>query len=213
MVFRIDSFRSSSCMKMLRCSFTYLAMASDNSHLNWSSWFTARKRLVSGVGDLVLRRFFDFLFLCFFFLFLLRCSSSLLELDEEESREEVELILLLFLRELLSEDKDFFLLCLRSSELFSERSTLSSALSAILFQHKFEKKTFTKVLSNSRAPSSSRVNNEKGRRGLGTRPYNVWAIECSISSNGDLWKKIRVSYIYSVHMLTFPNVFTQKAVV
>ena len=56
----------------------------------------------------------------------------------------MELILLLFVRELLSEDIDFFLLCLRSSELFSERSTLSSLLSAILFQPKFEKKNFDK---------------------------------------------------------------------
>ena len=77
----------------------------DDSYLNWSSWFTTRKRLVSGVEDLVLRRFLDFLFLCFFFLFLLRCSSSLLEMGEEESREEVELILLLFLREFFSKDK------------------------------------------------------------------------------------------------------------
>ena len=167
-------------------------MASDNFHLNWSSWFTTRKRLVSGVRDLVLWRFLDFLFLCFFFLFLLHWSSSLLELGEEEFREEVELILLLFLRELLSKDIDFFLLCLRSSDLFFERSILSSALSAILFQHKFEKKTFAKILSNSRAPSSPRVNNERGRRSLGTRPYNVWVIECSISSNGDLWNKITI---------------------
>ena len=142
----------------------------DSFHLNWSSWFTTRKRLVSGVRDLVLRRLLDFLFLCFFFLFLLRWSSSLLELSEEESREEVELILLLFLREAVSKDIDFFLLCLRSSELFSERSTLQSALSAILFQHKFKKKTFKKVLSNLRAPSPSRVNNEIGWRDLGTRP-------------------------------------------
>ena len=63
-----------------------------------------------------------------------------MELDEEESREEVELILFPFLRELISEDMGFFLLCLRSSELFSGRSTLSSALSAILFQPRFEKK-------------------------------------------------------------------------
>ena len=169
LVFRIDSFRSFSCMEMLRCSFVYSAMASDSSHSNWSSWFTTRKRLVSGVGDLVLRRFLDFLFFCFFFLFLLRYSSSLLELGEEESREEMELILLLFLRELLSKDIDFFLLCFRSSKLFSERSALSSALSAIFFLHKFERKTFTKVLSSSRAPSSSSLNNERGRRGLGTR--------------------------------------------
>ena len=148
MVFRIDSIRSFSCMKMLK----------------------TRKRLVSGVRDLVLRRFLDFLFLRFFFLFLLCCSSSLLELAEEESHKEVALILLLFLRELLSKDIDFFLLCLRASELFSERSTLSSALSAILFQHKFEKKFFAKVLSNSRAPFSSRVNKKGGWRGLGTRP-------------------------------------------
>ena len=169
MVFRTDSFRSFSCLNMLKCSFAYSAMASDNFHLNWSSWFTTRKRLVSGVGDLVLRCFVDFLFLCFFYLFLLRCSSSLLELGEEESREEVKLILLLFLRELLSKDIDFFLFCLHSPELFSERSSLSSVLSAILFQHKFEKKTFTKLVSNSRAPPSSRVNNKRGRRGLGTR--------------------------------------------
>ena len=146
-----------------------LAMKSDNSHLNWSSWFTTRNQLVSGVGDLVLRRFLDFLFLCFFFLFLLRCSSSLMELGEEESREEVELIILLFLREFFSKDIDFFPLCLHSSELFSERFTWSSALSAILFQHKFEKKTFTKVFWNSRAPSCSRVNSERKQRSLGTR--------------------------------------------
>ena len=170
MIFRIDSFRSFSCMKMLRYSFAYSDMASDNSHFNWFFWFTTQKRLCSGVGDLVLRRFLDFLFLCFFFLFLLCCSSLLLELGEEESREEVELTLLLFWRELLSKDIDFFLLCLHSSELFSERSTLSSVLSAILFQHKVEEKTFTKVLANSRPPSSSRVNNKRGWRGLGIRP-------------------------------------------
>ena len=57
--------------------------------------------------------FLDFLFSCFVFLLLLRCSLSLLHLDEEESREEVELILLLFLCELLFKDI-FFLSCLRS---------------------------------------------------------------------------------------------------
>ena len=47
----------------------------------------------------------------FFSLFfcVLCCSSSLLELDEKEPREEVELILLLFLDELLSGDVDSFL--------------------------------------------------------------------------------------------------------
>ena len=169
MVFRIAYFRSCSCMKMLRWLFAYSAMAFNNSHLNWSSWFTTQNRLVSGVKDLVLG-FLNFLFLCFFFLFLIRCFSSLLELDEAKSREKLELILLLFLSELLSKDIDFFLLCLRPSELFSERYTLSSALSAILFHPKFEKKTFTKVLSSSKAPSSLRVNNARGRRGLGTRP-------------------------------------------
>ena len=84
------------CMKMLRWSFAYSVMVSDNSHLNWSSWFTTRNRLVSGVEDLVLRRSLDFLKLCSFFLFLLRCSSLLLKPDEEESREEVELIPLLY---------------------------------------------------------------------------------------------------------------------
>ena len=137
-----------SCIKMLRWPFAYSAMRSDNPHLNWCSWFTIRNLLVSRVGDLILRCFFDFLFLCFFDLFLLRCSSSLLELNEEESREKAKLILLLLLRERLSEDIDFFLLCLRSSELFSDRSTLSSALSAILFQPRFS------ALSNSEAPSS-----------------------------------------------------------
>ena len=137
-----------SCIKMLRWPFAYSAMRSDNPHLNWCSWFTIRNLLVSRVGDLILRCFLDFLFLCFFDLFLLRCSSSLLELDEEESREEAKLILLLLLRERFSEDIDFFLLCLRSSELFSDRSTLSSALSAILFQPRFS------ALSNSGAPSS-----------------------------------------------------------
>ena len=137
-----------SCIKMLRWPFAYSAMRSDNPHLNWCSWFTIRNLLVSRVGDLILRWFLDFLFLCFFDLFLLRCSSSLLELDEEESREEAKLILLLLLRERLSKDIDFFLLCLRSSELFSDRSTLSSALSAILFQPRFS------ALSNSGAPSS-----------------------------------------------------------
>ena len=84
------------CMKMLRWSFAYSVMVSDNSHLNWSSWFTTRNRLVSGVEDLVLRRSLDFLKLCSFFLFLLRCSSLLLKPDEEESRKEVELIPLLY---------------------------------------------------------------------------------------------------------------------
>ena len=88
----------------------------------------------------------------------------------EESRAEVELIPLLFFRELLCKEIDFFLLCLRSSELFSEKSTLSYALFAILFQHKCEKKkTVKKILSNSRAPSSSRVNNGRERTGIGTR--------------------------------------------
>ena len=130
---------------MLRWSFTCLAMVSNNFHLNWYSLFTKRNRLFSGVGDLVLQRFLDFSFLYIFFLFLLRCSSLLLELDEENPRREIERILLLFLRELLSEDIDFFLFCLCLSELFSERSTLSSALSVILFQPKFEKKNFHKV--------------------------------------------------------------------
>ena len=106
-----------SCIKMLRWPFAYSAMRSDNPHLNWCSWFTIRNLLVSRVGDLILRWFLDFLFVCFFVLFLLRCSSLLLELDEQESREETNLILLLLLRERLSEDTDFFLLCLRSSEL------------------------------------------------------------------------------------------------
>ena len=106
----------------------------------------------------------------FLFPFLFRCSSSLLELGEKESREEVELIVLLFLRELLSKKIDFFLLCFCSSDLFPERSTLSSALSDISFQHKFEKKTFIKILSNLRAQSSSRVNNEREWRGRGTSP-------------------------------------------
>ena len=114
--------------------------------------------------------FLGFPFLMFLFPFLFCCSSSLLELGEKESREEVELIVLLFLRELLSKKIDFFLLCFSSSDLFPQRSTLSSALSDISFQHKFEKKTFIKILSNSRAQSSSRVNNERGWRGRGTRP-------------------------------------------
>ena len=104
MVFRIAYFRSCSCMKMLRWLFAYSAMAFNNSHLNWSSWFTTQNRLVSGVKDLVLG-FLNFLFLCFFFLFLIRCFSSLLELDEAKSREKLELILLLFLSELLSKDR------------------------------------------------------------------------------------------------------------
>ena len=69
------------------------------------------------------------------------------------------------------------------------------AWSTILFQHKLEKKTFTKILSNSRALSSSRLNNERGWRSLGTRPLNVWVIECSISSNEDLWNKIVINLI------------------
>ena len=56
------------------------------------------------MGDLVLSSV-TFHFLCFFFLYLLCCYSSLFELDEEESHGEVELILLLVLRELLSEDR------------------------------------------------------------------------------------------------------------
>ena len=114
-----------SYMKMLRWSLAYSAMVFNDFYLNWSSWFTIRSWLVPVVRDLFLRRLLDFLFLCFFFLFLLRCSSLLLQLDEEELHEEVKLILLLFPRKILSEEIDFFLLCLRSSELFSERSTLS----------------------------------------------------------------------------------------
>ena len=64
MVFRTGSFRSFSCMKILKWSFADSAMVSDNSLLHWSSWFTAWNRLVSGVGDLILRCFLDFLFLC-----------------------------------------------------------------------------------------------------------------------------------------------------
>ena len=104
MVFRIACFRSCSCMKMLRWSFAYSAMVSNNSYLNWSSWFTTQNRLVSAVKDLVLRRFLNFLFLCSFFLFLIRCFSSLLELDEAESREKLQLVLQLVLSELLSKD-------------------------------------------------------------------------------------------------------------
>ena len=169
MVFRIDSFRSFSCTKMLRCSLANSSMACDDSYLNWSSWFTTRKRLVSEVEDLVLRRFLDFLFLRFFFLFLLRCSSSLLEVGQEESREEVELILLLFLREFFSKDK---YLSLMSSFVWAIfwKIYIIICIICLLFQHKFEKQTFTKVLSNSRAPSPSRVNDKRGRRGLGTRP-------------------------------------------
>ena len=179
MVLRINPFRSFSCMKMLRWSFAYSAMVSDNSHLNWSSWFTTQNRLVVGLDDLVLQCFLDFLFVCFFFYFWLHCFTLLLELDEEKPREEVELILPPFFRGLLSKYKDFLL----SSELFFERSTFSSALSAILFQSKFEeKKTFAKVFSNSRAPSSSLVKNERGQGSLGTRSY--------ISLNGDLRNKI-----------------------
>ena len=48
----------------------YSAMVSDNSHLNWSSWITIRNPLVSGVEDLVQRRFLDFFFLTFLFPFL-----------------------------------------------------------------------------------------------------------------------------------------------
>ena len=96
MIFRNDSFRSFSCTKMLKWSFAYSATVSDNSHLNWCSWFTIQNWLVSGEGYLVLRRFLEFLFLYFVFLFLSCCSSLLLELDEEESLLEVKLILLLF---------------------------------------------------------------------------------------------------------------------
>ena len=46
----------------------------------------------------------------------------------------------------------------------------------------WEKKTFAKVFSNSRAPSSSLVKNERGQGSLGTRSY--------ISFNGDLRNKI-----------------------
>ena len=67
-----------SCIKMLRWPFAYSTMRSDNPHLNWCSWFTIRNLLVSRVGDLILRCFLDFLFLCFFDLFLPRCSSSLI---------------------------------------------------------------------------------------------------------------------------------------
>ena len=81
---------------------------------------------------------------------------------------------------------NFFFLGLCLPELFSERSALSSALSAVVMQPKIEQKTFTKVLSNSRAPSSSHVNNQRGWRDLRTRSHNVWVIECSITSNGDL---------------------------
>lgn len=108
----------------------------------------------------------DFFFLMFLFPFLLRCSSSLLELNEEKSREEMELIILLVFSERLSEHTDFFLLCLCSPERFAKRLTWSSTLSAILFQPKLQKETFTKALSNSRARSSSRVNNKRGFRGL-----------------------------------------------
>ena len=135
MVFRTDSFRFFSWMKILRWSFTYPAMVSNNSQWNWFSWFTARNWLVFWVEDLGQRHFLDFLFLCFFFHFLLLCPSLLLELDEEESREEVELIL----RKLLSQDIDFFFLFLLSFEPFSERSRLFSALSTILFWPKCEK--------------------------------------------------------------------------
>ena len=31
---------------------------------------------------------------------------------------------------------------------------------------------------------------KRGRRGLRTRSWNIWVIECSISSNGDLRNKI-----------------------
>ena len=67
-------------------------------------------------------------------------------MDEEEPREEVELILQPFFRGLLSKYKDFLL----SSELFFEKSTFSSALSAILFQSKFEKKKLLQRFSQIR---------------------------------------------------------------
>ena len=85
-------------------------MVSNNSRLKWSSWFTAQNRLVSWVRELVLWRFLYFRFLCFFLPFLINCSSLLQELDEDESCKEVQLILLLFLRELLSKDIDLSLM-------------------------------------------------------------------------------------------------------
>ena len=97
------------------------------------------KAIVSGVGDLVLRLLLGFILLCLFILFLLRCSSSLLELDEEESRKEVELILHFLLCEHLSKGHRF-ILCLRSSELFSQRSVFSSALRPSYFSSNLRKK-------------------------------------------------------------------------
>ena len=179
MVLRINPFRSFSCMKMLRWSFAYSAMVSDNSHLNWSSWFTTQNRLVFGLDDLVLQCFLDFLFVCFFFYFWLHCFTLLLELDEEKPREEVELILPPFFRGLLSKYKDFLL----SSELFFWKIYIFICFICHLISVQiWEKKTFAKVFSNSRAPSSSLVKNERGQGSLGTRSY--------ISLNGDLRNKI-----------------------
>ena len=76
MVFRIDSFKYFSCMRILRRSFAYLVMVSNNFQLNWPSWFNVRNQMVSGVWDLDL--WFSFLMFIFHFLayFLLIAATS-----------------------------------------------------------------------------------------------------------------------------------------
>ena len=154
-----------SCIKMLRWPFAYSTMRSDNPHLNWCSWFTIRNLLVSRVGDLILRCFLDFLFLCFFDLFLLRCSSSLLELDEEESREEAKLILLPLLRERLSKDRFLSLMSSFIWAIFWQIYTIICIICHLISAQIFSSLKFRSSVLFS-------VNNERGRTDLGTRFQN-----------------------------------------
>ena len=88
----------------------YLEWTPSDFFLIWRCWDDRsyfRPWCPVRVGDLILRPFLDFLFLSLFFLFLIRCSSSLPEMGKDESCEEMELILLLCLRERLSKRHRF----------------------------------------------------------------------------------------------------------
>ena len=61
MIFKIwIVFRRFSCTKLLRWSFAYSAMLFHDSLFNWYTWFILWNQLASGLGDLVLRRFWIF---------------------------------------------------------------------------------------------------------------------------------------------------------
>lgn len=169
MVFKIDTFRSFTCMKILRWSFAYSAMVSDNSHLNWSFWFTIQKRLFLELGGFSSATSLGFYFVMFIYpfpasLLLIATGTGWGGITKKSGTDPPFLVVWASLQRHRFISLVFVRLSYFPKDLYFHLHYVHLILAQIW------EKNFLKILSHLGAPFFSRVNNERVRRDLGTWP-------------------------------------------